>query len=73
MKIYIDTADWWIGYYRGPNHHYVCLVPTVVIRWERKKQSSVLDRTPQPPIHEFDPMRQWVSAESARRANGIGD
>jgi hypothetical protein len=33
--IYIDRADWWIGYYRGPNHHYVCLVPTVVIRWRR--------------------------------------
>lgn len=33
--IYIDTADWWIGYYRGSNHHYVCLVPTVVIRWRR--------------------------------------
>lgn len=35
--IYIDTADWWIGYYRGPNHHYVCPLPTVVIRWQRSK------------------------------------
>jgi hypothetical protein len=33
--IYIDPADWWVGYYRGPNHHYVCLLPTVVIRWRR--------------------------------------
>lgn len=37
MSIYIDRADWWIGYYRGPNHHYVCPVPTVVIRWARRK------------------------------------
>lgn len=37
MKIYFDFADWWIGYYRGPNHHYVCPVPTVVIRWRRAR------------------------------------
>lgn len=36
VKVYIDTADWWIGYYRGPNHHYVCVVPLVVIRWNRR-------------------------------------
>ena len=36
MRLYIDTADWWIGYYRGSRHHYVCLVPTVVIRWDRR-------------------------------------
>src|SRR5687768_7016873 len=30
-KVYFDFNDWWIGYYRGPNHHYVCLLPTVVI------------------------------------------
>lgn len=29
MGVYIDTADWWIGYYRGPNHHYVCPLPTL--------------------------------------------
>ena len=32
MKVYIDTADWWLGYYRGPNHHYVCPLPTAVSR-----------------------------------------
>jgi hypothetical protein len=34
--------DWfpkWIGYYRGPNHHYVCPVPSVVIRWRRRVKS----------------------------------
>lgn len=36
MKIYIDANDWWIGYYRSERHHYVCLLPTVVIRWKRK-------------------------------------
>ena len=36
VKVYIDPADWWIGYYRGPNHHYVCLLPLVVIRWARR-------------------------------------
>lgn len=36
MKVYIDTNDWWIGYYRGDTHHYVCPLPTVVIRWTRR-------------------------------------
>lgn len=33
--IYIDTDDRWIGHYRGPNHHYVCPLPMLVIRWRR--------------------------------------
>jgi hypothetical protein len=36
-KVYLDPNDWWIGYYRGPNHHYVCPLPTVVIRWLRNR------------------------------------
>lgn len=36
VRVYIDTRDWWIGYYGGPNHHYVCLLPTVVVRWRRR-------------------------------------
>lgn len=32
---YIEKRDWWVGYYRGDRHHYVCLMPTVVIRWRR--------------------------------------
>lgn len=35
MRIYFDFNDWWVGYYRGPNHHYVCPLPTVVISWSR--------------------------------------
>lgn len=33
--VYIDRRDWWVGYYRGDSHHYVCPLPTVVIRWAR--------------------------------------
>lgn len=38
MKVYIEPADWWIGYYRGPNHHYVCPLPCIVIRWARRQR-----------------------------------
>ena len=37
VNVYIDVRDCWVGYYRGQHHHYVCLFPTVVIRWHRKK------------------------------------
>jgi hypothetical protein len=36
IKIYIEPCDWWIGYYRGDTHHYVCPLPCVVIRWRRR-------------------------------------
>lgn len=35
LRVYRDRDDWWVGYYRGPSHHYVCLLPTFVIRWWR--------------------------------------
>jgi hypothetical protein len=35
MRVYRDRNDWWVGYYRGLTHHYVCVIPTVVIRWTR--------------------------------------
>jgi hypothetical protein len=37
MKLYFDSRDWWIGYFRGEDHHYVCLIPTLVFRWERRE------------------------------------
>lgn len=40
MKVYVEPADWWVGYYRGPNHHYVCVIPCVVIRWKRRARRS---------------------------------
>ena len=32
MKVYFDFRDWWVGYYRGDTHHYVCPLPTLVIQ-----------------------------------------
>lgn len=49
MKIYIDTRDWWIGWYRGDRFHYVCPLPAVVIRWARTP--------PGPVVHLYDPNR----------------
>ena len=39
--IYRDTADWWVGLYRGPHHLYVCPVPTVVIKIRRKIMNEI--------------------------------
>lgn len=38
MRIYIDKNDWWVGYYRGPYDHFVCLIPCLVIRWLRRQE-----------------------------------
>lgn len=40
MKIYFEPRDWWVGYYRGDTHHYVCPLPMLVIRWRRRERSS---------------------------------
>ncbi len=37
MNVYIDWDDWWIGLYRGPNHLYICIIPCVVIRINRRQ------------------------------------
>lgn len=36
FRVYIDTDDWWLGYYRGDHSHFVCVLPTLVIRWYRQ-------------------------------------
>jgi hypothetical protein len=36
MSIYIDFRDWWVGYYRALDYHYVCPLPCIVIRWARR-------------------------------------
>lgn len=36
VYVYREPRDWWVGYYRGDRHHYVCPLPTVVVRWARK-------------------------------------
>lgn len=41
MKVYFDFNDWWVGYYRGPNQHYVCVLPTLVVTWGRKLERKM--------------------------------
>lgn len=36
VRIYFDFRDWWVGYYRGEHYHFVCLIPTLVIRWPQR-------------------------------------
>ena len=36
LRIYLAFRDWWIGYYRSDRYHYVCPLPTLVIRWRRR-------------------------------------
>lgn len=36
LAVYLEPRDWWIGYYRGTSHHYVCVLPCLVIRWNRR-------------------------------------
>ena len=40
MRIYIDKRDLWVGYFRGDDYHYVCPLPTLVIRWPNKRLRS---------------------------------
>jgi len=36
VSVYFDFRDWWIGLYIGPNHYYLCVMPTLVIRWKKE-------------------------------------
>lgn len=36
VTVYLDLRDWWIGVYRGEHSVFVCPLPTVVIRFQRK-------------------------------------
>lgn len=40
VQVYFDRRDWWVGYYRGSSHHYVCLLPTLVIRWPDRNERT---------------------------------
>jgi hypothetical protein len=46
VRVYIEPRDWWIGYYRGDTHHYVCPLPTVVVRWPRRGQKATAALAP---------------------------
>ena len=39
MKIYFDANDWWVGLYRGNEHLYICVIPTLVIRIKRNRKA----------------------------------
>src|SRR5690349_25080362 len=38
LKLYFDINKLWIGYCRDYSYHTICLIPTIVIRWDRKKK-----------------------------------
>jgi hypothetical protein len=35
-SVRVDLRDWWIGYYRSDDHHHVCILPCILIRWRRR-------------------------------------
>jgi len=42
-SVYLDTRDWWVGYYRDrQGGHYVCPLPCLVIRYRVPGASGVL-------------------------------
>lgn len=44
LRVYLDWRDWWIGYYRAENYHYVCPLPCLVVRWARRGEGWRNDR-----------------------------
>lgn len=42
LAAYFDFRDWWVGYYRGPHHHYVCPLPCLVVRWQHRGKTGAL-------------------------------
>lgn len=44
VRIYLDSRDWWVGYYRAEDYHYVCPLPCLVFRWARRGETWRNDR-----------------------------
>lgn len=40
MRVYLDSRDCWIGYYRGTDHHYFCPLPCLVFQIRRRTASG---------------------------------
>jgi hypothetical protein len=38
VYVHLNFSDWWVGYYRGDSHHYVCPLPCLVLMWARKRK-----------------------------------
>lgn len=36
LSVYLEPRDWWIGVYVAPGAVFVCPLPTLVIRWQRR-------------------------------------
>lgn len=43
MKVYFEPRDLWVGYYRSDDYHYICVIPTLVLRWRRKISADMED------------------------------
>jgi hypothetical protein len=63
LRVYLDFADWWVGYYRGPHHHYVCPLPCVVVRWDREPQKVVRSRETVDALSDPDARRALEDTE----------
>lgn len=37
LAIYIEPRDIWVGVYVSPDAVYVCLLPMLVLRWDRQR------------------------------------
>lgn len=63
LRVYIDRRDWWVGYFRGRAHHYVCPLPTLVIRWPRRRPTVVTFEVD----HNARAVERLLRAEEIRR------
>lgn len=36
LSVLFEPRDTWLGWFRGKDAHYICLVPCVAIRWRRR-------------------------------------
>lgn len=36
LQVYVEPRDMWVGAYLAENYLYVCPLPLLVVRWERK-------------------------------------
>ena len=46
LRVYFEPRDAWIGAYVAPKAVYVCPLPFLVIRWERRATETTPGGTP---------------------------
>lgn len=64
MRVYFDRDDWWVGYYRGSREHFVCLFPTLVICWSRKRRAGSKNRETVK-LGDHRPAPDWANSPAA--------